>query len=69
MEPFPTRLTTGYLSYLITGLKNPDLAVPDKCVSELPASALQTLMFLMACGELMMKQKIRSFACVVLAAA
>ena len=59
----------GYLSYLITGLKNPDLAVPDKCVSELPVPALQAQMPLVAYGELMMKQKSHSFACVVSRAA
>ena len=51
MEPSPVRPSTGYLSYLITGLKNPDVEVPDKCVFELPVSVLQVLMSLVACGE------------------
>ena len=65
MEPSPVHLATRYLSYRITGLKNPDMVVPDKCVSELPVSALQVLTSLVAYGELMMKQKSHSFACVV----
>ncbi len=58
MEPFPARLTTGYLSYLITGQKNPDMVVPDKCVSELLVPALQAQMTLVAYGS-------HSSACVV----
>ena len=69
MEPSPVRPSTGYLSYLITGLKNPDVEIPDKCVSELPVSALQAQMPLVVYGELMMKQKSHSFACVVSEAA
>ena len=69
MEPSPVRPSTGYLSYLITGLKNPDVEIPDKCVSELPVSALQMLMRLVAYVELLMRPKSHSFACVVLEAA
>ena len=69
MEPSPVHLATRYLSYRITGLKNPDMVVPDKCVSELPVSALQVLTSLVAYGELMMKQKSHSFACAVSRAA
>ena len=69
MEPSPVRPSTGYLSYLITGLKNPDVEIPDKCVFELPVSASQALMSLVACKELMLKQKSHSFACVVSEAA
>lgn len=69
MESFPARLAIGYLSYLIIGQKNPDIAVPDKCVSELPVPALQAQMPLVAYGELMMKQKSHSSACVVSEAA
>ena len=69
MEPSQVHPATRYLSYLITGLKNPDLAVPDKCVSELPVSALQAQIPMVAYGELMMKQKSHSSACVVSEAA
>ena len=53
----------------MTCLKNLDMAVPDKCVSELPVSALQAQMPLVAYGELILKQKSHSFAYVVLAVA
>ena len=43
--------------YLITGLKNLDVEVPDKLVFELPVSALRVLTSLVVCGELLMKQK------------
>ena len=59
----------GYLSYLITGLKNPDVEAPDKHVLGLHVPALQMLMRLVAYGELMMKQKSHSSACVVSEAA
>ena len=65
MEPSPVHPATRYLGYLITGLKNPDVEIPDKCVFELPVSALQVQMPLVAYEELMMKQKSHSSACVV----
>lgn len=69
MEPFPARATMGYLSYLITGQKNLDVEVPDKHVLWLHVPALQMLMRLVAYGELMLKQKSHSSACVVSQAA
>ena len=66
MEPSSVHLATGYL---IIGLKNLYVEVPDKLVFELPVSALQVLTSLVAYGELMMKQKSHSSACVVSEAA
>ena len=72
MEPSPVHPATGYLIYLIyliIGLKNLDVEVPDKLVFELPVSALRVLTSLVVCGELLMKQKSHSSACVVSEAA
>ena len=69
MEPSPVHQAKGCLSYLITGLKNLDVEVPHKLVFELPVSALRVLTSLVVCGELLMKQKSHSSACVVSEAA
>ena len=69
MEPSPVHPAKGCLSYLITGLKNLDVEVPDKLVFKLPVSALRVLTSMVVYGELMMKQKSHSFACVVSEAA